>query len=155
KEAWKVTNHGASYSTPVAAEIDGVRHVIFLTRLGLLSLDPANGNVRFEKRWRSRNDASVNAATPLVLGNQIFLTASYNTGAVLLNAKRDSLEEVWKSDTVLSCHFGTPVHVDGYLYGFDGRQEGGTELRCVDLKAGKVKWKEDGFGCGSIIAVQG
>src|SRR5262249_23075297 len=73
KEVWKATSQGASYSSPVAATIDGVRHAIFFTRQGLLSLDPTKGTVRFEKRWRSRFDASVNAATPVVVGDQIFL----------------------------------------------------------------------------------
>jgi outer membrane protein assembly factor BamB len=152
KEVWRATSQGASYSSPIAADIDGVRHAIFFTRQGLLSLDPADGKVRFEKRWRSRMEASVNAATPLVLGDLIFLTACYNTGAVLLRASKDRVEELWSNDESLSSHFGTPVHVNGYLYGFDGRQESGTEFRCVELKTGKVMWKQDGFGCGSIIA---
>ena len=41
----------------------GERHVLFLTRSGLVDLEPASGKVRFEFPWRSRNDASVNAAT--------------------------------------------------------------------------------------------
>jgi hypothetical protein len=47
------------------------------------------------------------------------------------------------------------VYHDGYLYGFDGRQESGTELRCVELKTGAVKWSRDGFGCGSVIVADG
>ena len=35
---WKVTQEGASYSSPVATTIDSVRHVIFVTRLSVLSL---------------------------------------------------------------------------------------------------------------------
>ena len=50
KEVWKATGDGASYSSPVAATIDGVRHVIFFTRQGIVSLDPATGAVRFSKR---------------------------------------------------------------------------------------------------------
>jgi outer membrane protein assembly factor BamB len=153
KEVWKATEHDASYASPVAATIDGVRHAIFFTREGLVSLDPADGTVRFSKRWRSRNDASVNAATPLVIGDSIFLTACYGTGAVLLRAKKNGVEEVWSNDESLSCHFGTPVHRDGFLYGFHGRQEEGGVLRCIELKSGKVRWTKEGFGCGSLIEV--
>ncbi len=71
-------------------------------------------------------DASVNAATPVVVDDLIFLTACYGTGAVLLQVKKDGLEEVWKSDEVLSCHYDTPVYQDGHLYGIDGRQEEGA-----------------------------
>src|SRR6185437_2145213 len=63
KEVWRATQDGPSYSSPTSADIDGVRHVVFFTRQGIVSVDPESGNVRFSKRWRSRMDASVNAAT--------------------------------------------------------------------------------------------
>ena len=37
------------------------------TRSGLDAIDPAGGKVLFQFPWRSRMDASVNAATPLVI----------------------------------------------------------------------------------------
>ena len=155
KEVWKADDHDASYSSPVAADLDGKRQAVFLTREGLISLDPADGTIRYSKHWRSRMDASVNAASPVVVGDQIFLTASYGTGAVLLRAKKDGLEEVWKNDKVLSSHYGTPIYLDGYLYGFDGRQEQGARLRCIEMKSGDVKWTQEGFGCGSMILADG
>jgi outer membrane protein assembly factor BamB len=155
KEVWKATEHDASYASPVAATIDGVRHALFFTREGLVSLDPAGGAVRFSKRWRSPIDASVNAASPVVAGDLIFLTACYRTGAVLLRARKEHVDEVWKSDEVLSCHFGTPVYRDGFLYGFDGRQEEGARLRCVEAKTGKVCWTRERFGCGSMVSAEG
>jgi outer membrane protein assembly factor BamB len=153
KERWRATDQGASYSTPVAATVGGVRHVFFFTREGLVSLDPDGGKVRFTKRWRSRNNASVNAASPLVLGGEyLFLSASYDTGDVLLRVKKDGAEEVWRSREALSSHFGTPVPVGGQLYGFAGRQEAGAQLRCIDWKTGKVRWTEADFGCGTVLA---
>lgn len=155
KEVWKATDHDASYASPVAATIDGVRHLLFFTREGVVSLDPATGAVRFSKRWRARIDASVNAATPIVVGDHVFVTASYRTGALLLRVKKDGAEEVWKGDDVLSSHFTTPVYHAGHLYGFDGRQETGTNLRCVDFKTGKVAWTKEGFPCGPMIVADG
>jgi outer membrane protein assembly factor BamB len=155
REVWKATEDESSYSSPVAATLDGVRHVFFFTRTGLVDLDPKDGKVRASKRWRSRNDASVNAAVPLVVGGQLFLTASYNTGAVLLRVGKDGVEEVWKGDKSLSAHYNTPLQKDGYLYGIDGRQEQGARLRCVELKTGEVKWEKERFGCASMILADG
>jgi outer membrane protein assembly factor BamB len=155
KEVWKATDDEASYSSPVAATLDGVRHVFFFTRTGLVDLDPKDGKVRASKRWRSRMDASVNAAAPLVIGDRLFLTASYGTGAVLLRVGKDGVEEVWKGDESLSSHYNTPIHKDGYLYGIDGRQERGGRLRCVELKTGQVKWEKERFGCASMILADG
>jgi outer membrane protein assembly factor BamB len=151
KEAWKATKDEASYSSPVLATIDGVRHALFFTRAGIVSLDPANGKVRFSKRFRSRMDASVNAAAPVVVGNQVFFSACYGTGAILLTVRKDGFDEVWKSDEIMSNHYGTSIYHKGHLYGFDGRQESGAQLRCVEWKTGKVKWTKEGFGCGSMI----
>ena len=79
----------------------------------------------------------------------------YGTGAVLLHVTRDGIEDVWKNDESLSCHFCTPVYADGHLYGFDGRQEEGTSLRCVEWKTGRVRWSQAGFPCGPMIAADG
>jgi outer membrane protein assembly factor BamB len=156
KELWKATDDPASYASPIAATVDGVRHALFFTRTGLVSVDPATGKVRFRKRWRARIDASVNAATPVLLeGGRLFLTASYDTGAVLLRLKKDGVTEVWKSNRVLSSHYSTPVAVGPRLYGFEGRQEEGASLRCIDWADGTVRWTEPGFGCGSIVAAGG
>jgi outer membrane protein assembly factor BamB len=155
KELWKATDQEASYSSPVAATIDGVRHVFFFTRDGLVSLDPKEGTERFRLKFRSKIDASVNAATPVVVDDHLFLSASYGTGALLLKVHKDKVDEVWKNDESLSNHYDTSIYHDGYLYGIDGRQEEGARLRCVEFKTGKVQWTKEGFGCASLIRVEG
>src|SRR5205807_1213900 len=102
KELWTATNHEASYSSPVAAMLDGVRQIIFFTREGIVFLDPQTGKVNYSKHWRTRLNASVNAACPLVVDDYVFVSASYNTGAILLHARKDGVDEVWKSDAVMS-----------------------------------------------------
>ena len=155
KEVWKADEHEASYSSPVAATLDGQRMVFFLTREGLVVLDPASGKILQSRRWRSRMHASVNAAVPVLLGNQLFLSASYGTGAVLLQVGKGRCDEVWKSDAVLSNHYNTSLHKDGFLYGIDGRQEQRPRLRCIEAKTGQVRWTEEEFGCASMILADG
>ena len=155
KEVWKATDDPASYSSPTVAEDGGKTIAVFLTRSGLVAVEPDGGKVRFTFPWRPRIDASVNAATPLVWKDEIFLTVSYNTGAVLLRAKGGELEEVWSNDRSLSCHYNTPVRVGEYLYGVHGRQEGVAGLRCVEWKTGAVKWSVPRFGVASLTAVDG
>jgi outer membrane protein assembly factor BamB len=153
EEVWRATNQDASYASPVAATLDGRRRLIFFTREGLVGIDPASGKVVFEKRWRARYAASVNAATPVIIGDHLFLSACYEVGAILLKVERDTLKEVWNNDESLSCHFSTPVRVGDYLFGFDGREEQGARLRCIEWATGKVRWSADGYGCGSIVRV--
>lgn len=147
---WKATDDEASYSSPTTATIAGRSHGLFFTRNGLVDVDAASGEVLHQKRWRARINASVNAATPLVVADQIFLSASYQTGAILLRLNDGALNEIWSSDNALSAHYATPVYHDGHLYGYHGRQEFGPSLRCVELGTGKVKWSEDRFGAGTL-----
>jgi outer membrane protein assembly factor BamB len=155
KMRWKASQHEAGYSSPVMATIAGQSRAVFFTRQGLVVLDPGNGAVTTEFPWRSRISASVNAATPLMLGERVFLTSSYGTGAILLDLHGAQPATVWSGDDSLSSHYASVVAHDGYLYGFHGRQETGASLRCVEAATGKVKWSIDGYGCGSLILAQG
>lgn len=150
KVQWTATDDEASYSSAVGATIAGRRYAVFLTRTGLVGLDPATGRVLFNRRWRARQAASVNAATPLVIGDLIFISAQYGPGAATLRYDGSSLAELWTSDEVLSNHYATSVHRGGYLYGFHGRQEFGPSFRAVELRTGKVRWSQDAFQAGSV-----
>ena len=147
---WTATNHEASYSSPVGATIGGKRTAVFLTRRGLVGVDPATGAVLFERMWRSRSASSVNAATPLVVGDQIFVSAAYETGATVVRVQGSELTPLWASDEVLSNHYATSVYDKGTLYGFHGRQEYGPSLRAVEFSSGKVLWNVDRFKAGTI-----
>jgi outer membrane protein assembly factor BamB len=155
KEKWRATGDGASYASPVAATIDGVRYAIFFTRRGIVLLEPATGKVLFEKQWRAAYDTTVNAATPTVVGNLLFFSASYDTGAILLRVTKNQVKEVWSREDALSSHYNTSIYHEGYLYGIDGRQESGARLRCIELKTGKVQWTQKPFGCASMVLADG
>jgi outer membrane protein assembly factor BamB len=148
--AWTATTDEASYSSGIAATIGGRRSAVFLTRNGVVGLDPSTGTVQFERRWRSRMAASVNAATPLVIGDLIFVSAEYGPGAAVMRVDGSKVSELWSSDDALSNHYATSVHHAGFLYGFHGRQEFGPSFRAVDVNTGKVRWSEDRFRAGSV-----
>jgi outer membrane protein assembly factor BamB len=148
---WTATNQEASYSSPIGATFGGRRLVLFLTRAGLVALDPTSGDVVFQKQWRSRSASSVNAATPVVVGDLIFVSATYDTGAAVFRVQGTTLTEVWASDDVLSNHYATSVFYKGHLYGYHGRQEFGPSFRAVEMNTGTVKWSQDRFRAGSVL----
>ena len=61
----------------------------------------------------------------------------------------------------------TPVHHEGYLYAFSGRNEPDARFRCVELRTGKLMWERDehwtahstrtppSYGRGSCILADG
>ena len=152
KLLWKATDDEASYSSPIMAEIQGKRRLVFFTREGLVVAEPADGTVVYSRRWRSRSNASVNAAMPLVANDVLLLTASYGTGALALRfGPAGEPKELWSGEEALASHYSTPVYKDGVVYGYDGRQEYGQSFRAIELETGKVLWSEDGFGAGTVI----
>jgi outer membrane protein assembly factor BamB len=155
KPVWKATDEQASYSSPTAVTLDGTRHVIFVTRLSALSIDPQTG----ELRWRFRFGApgpTVNAATPQVLDDKLFLSASYGVGAVCRKIGKTSAEPVWANDETMSSQFSTSVPHNGFMYGVDGRQDiPPARLRCFDPKTGAVRWSTENFPVANLIAADG
>lgn len=155
KVVWQGIDDEASYSSPVAATLDGQRRLLAFARTGLHLVDPATGKGLAFFRWRARINASVNAATPVIVDNQTFISSSYNTGSALLKIGPQSLEPVWShQDGVLASQYDSPVFYEGHLYGTDGRSDfGDGKLQCVEWATGTVKWSEAGFGCASVIRV--
>jgi outer membrane protein assembly factor BamB len=156
---YHVTDELASYASPVLATI-GKRHWCFLfARGGLVGLNPANGEVDFEFPWRSRLLESVNASNPVVVGNRVFISETYGPGSALLEVRPGGCEEVWTDRSrrrkSMQCHWNTPIHVDGYLYGCSGRHAENGELRCIELATGKVMWSKPGMGRTSLLLVDG
>lgn len=169
KVEWRRWDKQASYSSPVAATLNGKRVVYCLMRQGLVALDPIDGHVLFSRWFRARVDESVNAANPVVSGAEVFISSAYyRSGSVLLRSKTGQFqpEEVW-AGLGMEAHWSTPILVDGHLYGFSGRNEPDARLRCVNWTTGEVKWDRDEhwekhgpsqpnvFGRGSFILADG
>jgi outer membrane protein assembly factor BamB len=148
--AWTTQDEwGASYASPVPATIQGKRRVLVFAggesrpaTGGLLCIDPATGVADFRFPWRSKSYESVNASCPLVIGNQVLITCSYQTGAALLTIGADMQPTTAWTSLDFGCHFMTPFHVDGYLYGFAGRNHPDVEMACIELATGTIKWHE-------------
>jgi outer membrane protein assembly factor BamB len=144
---WTGRESLVSYSSPIAATIHGKRHLLCLMRQGLVSLDPKTGSLNFKYWFRARVHESVNAARPVVVGDKIFLSAAYETGAALLKVKDDGkdYDVVWRDRRGLSTHWSTTIAVKDHLYGFSGRHEEEAMLQCRELATGDLAWETNGF----------
>jgi outer membrane protein assembly factor BamB len=151
RTVWKATAERASYSSPVAVTVGGVRHVIFVTRLSVVSLDPENGKVRFQFPF-GRIGTTVNGASPVVFDGRLFVTASYRIGSVFAKINGGDAEVLWRDPAILASQYTTCVESGGHLFGIHGRQDGPlAELRCFDPAARKVLWSEPSFGYATLI----
>jgi outer membrane protein assembly factor BamB len=151
RDVWKTTQERANYSAPTAATFDGQRIVLCVTRVQCVGLNPQTGEVLFEIPF-GRGGPTVNAATPVVLGDEFFLTASYGVGAVLARVTGNGADEVWRKSDVMSSQYTTPVLHEGMLYGIDGRDDiPPAHLRCIDPRSGRILWSEDNYGYATLL----
>ena len=132
----------AGYASPVPATIHGKR-VVFVFAGGwseppvggLICLDPRTGTTHFRFPWRSRRIASVNASSPVVVGDTVFISSIYDIGGALLRVGADLKHTVLARTKEYASHWMTPIARGGYLYGFAD-----ATLVCMDLKTGKEVW---------------
>ena len=148
---WTAVNDQASYSAPIMTTLDDVRHLLCVTRLNLVSLDPETGKERFRIPFGQRGP-TVNGAIPVVSRNHILLTASYGIGARWLEFGKQKCDVLW-DDEILSSQYTTPILHDGAIYGIDGRQDGGpVSLKCFDPQTKKVHWTKSGLGYATLLS---
>jgi outer membrane protein assembly factor BamB len=159
-EKYRTGDDLASYSVPIVATVHGSPMGLYFARGGLLGFDPAGGKVEFHYPWRARIRESVNAANPVVVGDQILITECYGAGSSLLKLKPGGYDVIWQDDPDarqkrLECHWNTPIHVDGYVYGSSGRHTPQAELGCVELANGKLQWRVPGLSRSQLTFADG
>ena len=147
KVIYEISDELAGYASIKMSTINGRRWCFAFCRGGLLGFEPASGEIDFHYPWRARMLESVNASTPVVVGDEVFISETYQIGSSLLKVRPGDYEVIWKDhrradEAAMKAHWNTPIYVDGYLYGCSGRNEPDAELKCVEWITGKTKWRD-------------
>ena len=142
---YEISDELASYASPIMATIDGRRWGFMFARGGLVGFEPATGKLDFYYPWRCPKIESVNASSPVVADDHVFISESYEVGSSVLQVSPGGYKVIWKDsprrrNQSLRLHWNTAIHHEGYLYACSNRHASGAELRCVELKTGKVVW---------------
>lgn len=147
KVLWKTEeDYGDCYSTPADFEHDGRRLLAVFNARGLVVLDVESGEEVAFHPWKTAYD--VNAATPVVIGDRIFISSGYNHGCAMLRLTGEGLELLWES-RVMRNHMAGCVLYDGALFGFDE-----STFKCLGLD-GEVRWSKRGFGKSAFTIAGG
>ena len=144
---WANGNFAAGYSSPIAFDLARDRAVAVFSAGGVTGRAVSNGRVLWHYNWRTSYD--VNAATPVVLEDKLFISSGYGSGCALLQMSATGIQPVWSNKNMRN-HMNSCVLWQGHLYGFDDNQ-----LRCLDLFTGGVKWSTPAYGKGSLMLADG
>jgi outer membrane protein assembly factor BamB len=146
---------GAQYSTIAVSNAGGVKqYVTLIMGLGLVSVAAEDG--KFLWNYRKINNGTANIPTAVAIGDNIFCSTGYQTGAALLKASGTAAEEVYFLDkNTFQNHHGGFLRIGDYIYGGHGHSAGNPT--CIELKTGKVMWTQQqaGGGSGSCVAADG
>jgi outer membrane protein assembly factor BamB len=163
KEVYRVGNYLASYSAPIIASLGGVDHCVALVREGLLTFQAKDGSGEAFYPWRAAMLESVNAASPVVFDDKIFISEAYEIGSALLEWKNQQLSLLWKdsggrSSQAMRTHWTTPLLDGKRLYASSGRNPPDTDIRCIELQneqPPKVVWSQRNRDRGTGLIVDG
>lgn len=156
---WKTSAEPASYSSPVAVDIDGEPHVVMITRYQCLLLEPNTGTIRWQFRFGMRGP-TVNAALPVLqtdpADHALLVTAAYGIGAVEGTFTREAFTKRWDGVDALASQYCTPITIGPLAYCIDGRDDmPPATLKCLERTTGRVLWTEERFGYGTLLAADG
>ena len=146
-EVWKTERIGAAYSSPYRFSLEGRDCLAIACAVGLVVLDTNTGAEILRYPWKTSYDCNI--ATPIVSGDEVYISAGYNHGCAKLRVADATPVLVWENK-VMRNHFNSSVLWEGHLYGFDDQ-----DLRCQSWQTGESVWGQRGFGKGSLMIAGG
>lgn len=149
---WKTGSGPAGYAAISMMEIEGEPVVLSFHGKGLAAITLKDGKELWDVEWET--DYDVNATTPVMKDNLVFITSGYNTGGEVLRVSKSGAEVVWKSRLFASQH-SDPFIIDGYIYGYSGdSMQNKGDFKCIELETGIQKWSSEEIGWGKSVGVE-
>lgn len=149
--AWANGTNGAGYASPVLFKTAGQEAILIFAAKHLIGLEPETGRELWRQFWET--DWDTNNTDPLVYGNRIFIS-SFSRGCALL-APQNAAPQVAYESKALYNNLSPGVLQGDYLYAFSGEAHKDTDLRCIHLPSGEVKWTRKDPAFGSLICGDG
>ena len=143
KEIWSLGKDGPSYSSPLLAELQGVRQVVEWNHRALVGVESQTGHKLWEFPF-PHVGSDQNMPTPAVHNGRILLGGE-NRGMHSLEPNLSdgvwTVKRVWQQKQV-ALDMSSAVINDDLLYGFSHYGRG--RLFCLDPNTGKVLWQGPG-----------
>ncbi|MCP4450107.1 MAG: PQQ-binding-like beta-propeller repeat protein [Planctomycetes bacterium] len=150
---WASGQGNAGYAPLVPVTLGDTPACLAFHGHGLAALALDTGRELWNTPWETAH--GVNATTPLVEGEHVFITSGYGTGAQWLEVSDTAASAQW-TNRVMASHHSDGVILDGFLYGYSGQsiQNRGV-FKCVDLATGTQKWSTKDMGWGTCVYLDG
>lgn len=144
----------AAYTSPIPAEIEGIRQYVVLTNQGMFGIAAKDGSVVWNYRRKPPFGTEV-INSPLVRGNLVYTTVGAGQGCDLLRIGKDgdgfTAESVYSNKNMTN-HHGNVALVGDHVYGFSE----GKGWMCQAFESGEIAWMERAkLRAGSLTVADG
>ncbi|OHB65395.1 MAG: hypothetical protein A2Y76_10525 [Planctomycetes bacterium RBG_13_60_9] len=140
---WESGKGKCGYATPVPFLMEGQPCLAIMSEVTLFAVKQADGKELWRYPWKTMYE--INAADPVVIGNQMLITSGYKHGCALLDVSAAGAKKLWENKA-MSMQINSPIIRDGYVYGFDE-----STFKCLKLQDGSEQWADKGLGKGSLM----
>jgi outer membrane protein assembly factor BamB len=148
---WSNGTNATGYASPTLFAPGSSESVLIFAAQHLVALDPRTGAERWRYFWKT--DWDTNNSDPTVDGDRIFIS-SFSRGCALLSVTNAEPALVYENKVI--CNNLSPgVLLGPYYYVFSGEAKKETELRCIELRTGQLKWATRDPGFGSLLCAAG
>lgn len=164
EQIWESQSVGGArgYASATVFEHSGEKYILAATAKQLICLVPETGDVVWNyeyfdsTKWTWQENGMIWANTPLVHGDEIFLSMGYNYDAVMLKVAADGKSVSKKYvNTTLDNHHGGLVYADGCVYGANWLNNNKGNWVCMDWNTGDVKYETEWDTKGSLVMADG
>ncbi|MBN2313226.1 MAG: PQQ-like beta-propeller repeat protein [Sedimentisphaerales bacterium] len=115
---WKSGRGDAGYAPIVPVTLAGTPSYLVFHGKGLAAVAADTGKEFWNTPWETAY--GVNATTPLLSGDRVFITSGYATGAQLLEVSDTKYQILWTNKAMASHHSDGYI-LDGFYYGYSGQ----------------------------------
>ncbi|MBL9188944.1 MAG: PQQ-binding-like beta-propeller repeat protein [Opitutaceae bacterium] len=137
----------AHYSSIVPATINGTPQYVQRNEKSIFGLAAKDGRLLWQTDFPGR---TAMIPTPIVSGNEVYVTAGYGTGCKMVRIEADNKVTVVYENKVAKNHHGGFVKIGDYLYG-----HGDPQWVCQNFKTGEEVWSSRALGKGAVGAADG
>jgi outer membrane protein assembly factor BamB len=132
----------AHYSSIVPAQINGTPQYVQRTERSIVGIAVNDGKLLWEADFQGRTAV---APTPIVRGNEVYVTAGYGAGCKLVRIVPGREPATIYENKVMKNHHGGVILVGDYVYG-----HADSGWVCQDFKTGAEVWNQRALGKGAV-----
>jgi outer membrane protein assembly factor BamB len=141
-QKWIWKGDGPAYTSPIVAEIGGVKQVVTQTEKLIAGFSVQSGELLWKIDFTT--PYKQNIVTPLILDSRTLILSGLSKGTMAVAPARSgnawTTEKIWHNAD-FSMYMNSPVLKNGLIFGFSNKDRG--RFFCMEGTSGKILWTSD------------